>query len=52
MSDGKIYVVGIGPGNADDMTVRARRALESCDIIAGYKTYIDLVRDEFSDKEF
>lgn len=52
MSDGKIYVVGIGPGNADDMTVRARRVLESCDIIAGYKTYIDLVRDEFSDKEF
>ena len=52
MSDGKIYVVGIGPGNADDMTVRARRVLEECDIIAGYKTYIDLVRDEFPDKEF
>ncbi len=52
MSDGKIYVVGIGPGNADDMTVRARRVLESCDIIAGYKTYIDLVRNDFSDKEF
>ena len=52
MSDGKIYVVGIGPGNADDMTVRARRILESCDIIAGYKTYIDLVRNDFSDKEF
>lgn len=52
MSDGKIYVVGIGPGNADDMTVRARRILENCDIIAGYKTYIDLVRNDFSDKEF
>lgn len=52
MSDGKIYVVGIGPGNADDMTLRARSVLEKCDIIAGYKTYIDLVRDEFSGKEF
>ena len=52
MSDGKIYVVGIGPGNADDMTVRARRILEGCDIIAGYKTYTDLVRDDFPDKEF
>ena len=52
MSDGKIYVVGIGPGNADDMTVRARRILEGCDIIAGYKTYTDLVRDDFPDKEY
>ena len=52
MSEGKIYVVGIGPGNADDMTVRARRVLENCDIIAGYKTYTDLVRDLFPDKEF
>ena len=52
MSDGKIYVVGIGPGNVDDMTVRARRVLEGCDIIAGYKTYIDLVKDEFPDKEY
>ena len=52
MSDGKIYVVGIGPGNAYDMTVRARRVLEGCDIIAGYKTYIDLVKGEFPDKEF
>ncbi len=52
MSYGKIYVVGIGPGNADDMTVRARRILEGCDIIAGYKTYTDLVRDDFPDKEF
>ncbi len=52
MGNGKIYVVGIGPGNAEDMTVRARKVLEGCDIIAGYKTYIDLVRNEFPDKEF
>lgn len=52
MSMGKIFVVGIGPGNADDMTVRARHVLENCDIIAGYKTYVDLVRELFPDKEF
>ena len=52
MMGGKIYVVGIGPGDADDMTVRAGRALESSDIIAGYKTYTDLVRDAFPHKEF
>jgi len=49
---GKIYVVGIGPGNADDMTVRAGRILKECDVIAGYKTYTDLVKDEYPDKEY
>lgn len=49
---GKIYVVGIGPGKSDMMTVQAKEALNSSDVIVGYKTYIDLVRDEYSEKEF
>lgn len=49
---GKIYVVGIGPGKSDMMTVQAKEALNSSDVIVGYKTYIDLVRDEYSKKEF
>ena len=52
MNTGKIYVVGIGPGNPDEMTMRAKKALEESDIIAGYKTYIALVRGSFPDKEF
>ena len=40
----KLYVIGIGPGGADQMTPRARQAIEHSDIIAGYTTYIDLVR--------
>ncbi|MGL4567063.1 MAG: precorrin-3B C(17)-methyltransferase [Fusobacteriaceae bacterium] len=52
MKKGKIYVVGIGPGNMEDITIRAYRTLKEVDVIAGYITYVDLVRDEFSDKEF
>ncbi|MHA4989964.1 precorrin-3B C(17)-methyltransferase [Cetobacterium somerae] len=52
MKKGKIYVVGIGPGNMDDITVRAYRVLKNVDVIAGYITYIDLVKDEFAEKEF
>ncbi len=48
---GKIYVVGIGPGNMQDITIRAYNILKNVDIISGYKTYIDLVKDEFKDKE-
>lgn len=47
----KLYVIGIGPGGADQMTPRARQAMENSDIIAGYTTYIDLVRPLIGDKE-
>ena len=32
---GKVIVVGIGPGSYEDMTIRADRALQSCDAIVG-----------------
>ncbi|MBC3536914.1 precorrin-3B C(17)-methyltransferase [Megasphaera hominis] len=48
----KIYVVGIGPGAAEDMTGRAAAALSASDVIAGYQTYIDLVRPAYPDKEY
>ncbi|WP_462363442.1 SAM-dependent methyltransferase, partial [Pyramidobacter porci] len=38
-----IYVVGLGPGGEDQLTPRALAALERCDVIVGYKTYIDLI---------
>ena len=49
---GKIYVTGLGPGAGDDMTVRARKVLERCPVIIGYTVYIDLIRDQFPEKEF
>ena len=52
MNMGKIYVVGIGPGDAEMMTAQAKKALDESDIIAGYKTYIALVRELYPDKEY
>ena len=46
----KIYVVGIGPGEYEQMTIRAVKALESCDVIIGYTVYVDLVREHFAGK--
>ena len=48
----KIYVVGIGPGGIDELTPRAYETLKRCKIIAGYKRYIDLIREYFPDKNF
>ena len=48
----KIYVVGIGPGEYEKMTIQATKALDSCDVIVGYTVYVDLVKDHFPGKEF
>lgn len=47
----KVTVIGLGPGGGADLTGRARAALETCDLIVGYTAYIDLVKEDFPDKE-
>lgn len=48
----KIYVVGIGPGAYEQMTVKAAKVLEECDVIVGYTVYADLLREHFREKDF
>ena len=48
---GKIIIVGLGPGNVEDMTPRARAAIESADVIAGYRTYINLIPELVAGKK-
>ncbi|MBE6013824.1 MAG: precorrin-3B C(17)-methyltransferase [Lachnospiraceae bacterium] len=48
----KMYVVGIGPGGYEYMTIKAANVLKEVDVIVGYTVYIDLVKDQFPDKEF
>lgn len=47
-----IYVIGIGPGAYEKMTIEAAEALRACDVIVGYTVYVDLVKDHFADKKF
>ncbi len=48
---GKIFIVGIGPGNVDEMTPKARKLIDSADVIVGYKTYIKLIEKIIGDKK-
>ncbi len=48
----KLFVVGIGPGAYEEMTLRAVRTLQQCQVIVGYTVYVDLIREHFADKEF
>lgn len=48
----KVYVIGIGPGAYEEMTIRAVRAMESCEVIIGYTVYVDLVKEQFPGKTF
>lgn len=46
-----IYVIGIGPGCKSLMTMEAINAMEDAEVIVGYKTYVDLVKEFIVDKE-
>ncbi|BFL47477.1 precorrin-3B C(17)-methyltransferase [Lactonifactor longoviformis] len=48
----KLYVVGIGPGEYEQMTIKAANALKESDVIIGYTVYVDLVKEHFPGKEF
>ncbi|PAB60780.1 precorrin-3B C(17)-methyltransferase [Anaeromicrobium sediminis] len=48
---GKIYVIGIGPGNLEHMSQRAKDAISESEVIIGYKTYTNLVKDLIENKE-
>lgn len=48
----KLYVVGIGPGEYEQMTLKAIHALEKSDVIIGYTVYVELVKEHFPGKEF
>lgn len=51
MINGKLYVVGVGPGSHEHMTFRAREAIEESDVIIGYDTYVTLIESLIDGKE-
>ncbi len=42
---GRLVAVGLGPGEPEGMTARARRALADSEHIVGYTTYVELLPD-------
>lgn len=47
----KLYIVGIGPGSVENMTIKAYKAIEKADVIVGYRYYIDLIKDMIEGKD-
>ena len=47
----KLYVVGIGCGSRDGLTLEADKVLQECDIIVGYTVYIEQIKSFYPDKE-
>ena len=48
----KLFVVGLGPGNYENMTIKADSVLQTCDVIIGYHVYVDLIKERYAGKEF
>ena len=46
-----LYLVGLGPGDQGTMTQDAIGAINDADVIVGYKTYTNLIKDMIGDKE-
>ena len=48
----KLYIVGMGAGNAGGMTLDAQSAILGSDIVVGYTVYVELLRGIFPDKNY
>lgn len=47
----KLYVIGIGPGGLEHMSIKAREAIEASDIVVGYTKYIKMIEPLLEGKE-
>ena len=48
---GKLYVIGIGPGGLDHITLKAAKAIEESDIVVGYTKYLEMIKPLIENKE-
>lgn len=46
MTPGRLWIVGLGPGDAGLLAPLARRAVEEAAVVVGYATYLDLLPPE------
>jgi len=43
-----VYAVGIGPGNPEHLTPRSERAIREADVVVGFETVVEFVRERAS----
>ena len=48
---GALLAVGIGPGTPELLTIQARRALETAEVIVGYRLYVQQISDIIAGQE-
>jgi cobalt-precorrin 5A hydrolase/precorrin-3B C17-methyltransferase len=48
---GKLFIVGLGPGDPAHMTLKARTAIDQSEVVIGYKSYIKLIEPLVHNKE-
>lgn len=49
---GKLYAVGFGPGGYEHMTQKAIDVIKKVDVVTGYTTYVEMLKEFFPDKEY
>ena len=47
----ELYVIGMGPGDAQSLTGAARTALDRAELLCGYTLYVELLKPLYPDKE-
>jgi precorrin-3B C17-methyltransferase len=45
---GRLRIVGIGPGDRDSLTPRAYQAVKNCHVVVGYKAYLQLLDSDLA----
>ncbi len=50
MRTGQLFIVGLGPGGPEQMTVQARAALATAEVVIGYRGYLEQAQPLLGDK--
>lgn len=48
---GKLYVIGIGPGGLEHITLKAAKAIQESEVIVGYTKYLEMIKPLIENKE-
>ena len=47
-----LKIVGFGSGSKENMTLEAVRAIQDSELVVGFRTYVELLKQYFPDKQY